>query len=135
MAKRNKIILLIAAFGCFIAIMLYTSTSPQKTVDNIKRGYSGIVVSKQQIAERKSHLTDIYFKDDGVNMSEVFRQGLDSVIEVGDSIIKPKNDNYLYIIKPGGTKETFIYTYISESYRNDFRWPDKWKEKWPEASR
>lgn len=122
-------------FMCFVIFQIYMTTSPIKIVNSIKKGYKGIVISKKQIAQRNSHSIIVFCKENNNTVNEIFRQELDSIVEVGDYIIKPKNDNYLFLIKPNMKKQKFIYTYISKENREDFRWPKEWKSKWIEAKK
>lgn len=134
--KKSKMILLGTIFFIlFVIFQIYMTTSPSLVVVSIKRGYKGIVVSKKQIAQRDSHIISVFSKEENKTYDDLFGQELDSIIAIGDSIVKPINDNYVFVIKPNGQKERHVYTYISRRQREGFRWPKKWKYKWSDASK
>ena len=54
--------------------------------------------------------------------------------DVGDSIIKLKDENTCYVVKKNGEKKKFSYVSISQSQRDDKEFPEKWKDKWMEST-
>jgi hypothetical protein len=54
--------------------------------------------------------------------------------DVGDFLIKPKNENRVYLIKSNKKKLTFFYTKISYETRNNKNFPVEWKNRWLESS-
>ena len=55
-------------------------------------------------------------------------------IEVGDSLIKIKDENLVYVVKPSGERKSFYYKRISMKTRNHWTFPKEWRDKWMESS-
>ena len=62
------------------------------------------------------------------------RQRIMNYINVGDSLIKIKDENICYVKKPNGEKKQFYYTRISMKDRSHWTFPKEWKNKWMESS-
>ena len=130
MKKSKKILIGVVLLISFVIFQIYMTTSPNNIIENIRESYKGVVISRKQIAQRESHLTRIFSKINNKTTEDIFRSELDSIIDVGDSVIKPANENYIYLIKPNGKRKKYIYTFISKDTREDFRWPKEWKGRW-----
>jgi hypothetical protein len=109
-------------------IGLYTGNSPEFTIDKIRSKFNGVV--SNIFFDRTYHysvsLNDGTIKD----IAYVTGDFLCSV-EIGDSIDKIENENYVYVYKFNNRKKIkVLYTIITDREREDFRWPEEWKNKW-----
>ncbi len=53
---------------------------------------------------------------------------------IGDSIIKVKSENLVYIKKPDSSISEFFFTRIPMKNRMNLYFPTEWKNKWMESS-
>lgn len=134
MKKYRMRILGIFILIVFVVFQIYMTTSPNTTIKNIKSSCNGTVIS---YIRREGSNNIIGYKVKGIKSIDDIYPGFEDyfkIIQIGDTIIKPINENYCEIIKLDGTKRRYIFTYISKRERNDFRWPREWKNKWLEAT-
>jgi hypothetical protein len=114
----------------FIIWMLDFGKRPDIYVDEIRKGYEGVIVDKflkrTTILKIKTSSSEII--EVGILCNEV----KDSA-EVGDRIEKPPNENYVLLRKDSSVLK-LPYIYISQKVRSDRRWPKEWKDKWPEST-
>jgi len=106
------------------------TSSPDTLISEIKKPYKGYVSNIYY--QRGYH---ILIKNDIEELDMIgFTRNFMCVIDMGDSIYKKANENYVTIVKPNNVLIKSSYLYISPSYRNDWRWPREWDDKWKEAS-
>jgi len=55
-------------------------------------------------------------------------------VEVGDSLFKPANNNFIFHIKKSGISRKYFYTKLSYETRKNNSFPEEWKDKWLESS-
>ena len=65
---------------------------------------------------------------------QVINKYFTSANEIGDSIYKLENENYVEVYKPGYNKIKSLYIKILKAEREHSDWPLEWKDKWIEAS-
>ena len=106
------------------------ASSPNGLVKEIKRSYKGYVSNIYY--QRGFHIL-IKTETDELDMVG-FTPKFMCAIDMGDSIYKEANENYVTIVKPDNVLIKTSYLYINPSYRNDWRWPDEWDDKWKKAS-
>ncbi|MBV7270739.1 hypothetical protein [Winogradskyella luteola] len=102
-------------------------------IEKINEDYKGVVLDKFAPRDTKPTHLKIKTLDSQFNIcpnKEVVKQAT-----IGDSIIKIKDENYVYLIKNDGTKYRFFYTKISNETRNSKFFPKEWKNMWLESTK
>lgn len=134
----NKLLFKIAfgisiIFICFFTITKFSKSANIKLkIEKIKSEFQGRIV--EIYATKKTlptHLKVLLSSGKIISISP--NQQLVAKADVGDYLIKPKNENRIYLIK-NNKKLTFFYTKISYETRNSNNFPIEWKNKWPESS-
>lgn len=120
-------------FICFFTITKFSKSGNIKLkVEKIKSEFQGRIV--EIYAPKKTLPTHLkVLLSNGKIISISPNQQLVTVADVGDYVMKPKNENIIYLIK-NNKKLTFFYTKISYETRNSNYFPIEWKNKWPESS-
>ena len=125
---------IIIIFALFYTINQFSQLGNVKLkVEKIKSEFKGKIVriyaTKKTIPTHlKVDLTNGKIIDISPN------QYLVNEADVGDSLIKPKNENRIYLIKKNKKKLAFFFTKISYETRNNKNFPIEWKYKWLESS-
>ncbi|WP_299363371.1 hypothetical protein [Winogradskyella sp.] len=101
-------------------------------VNEISEGFKGVIVDKYAPRDTQPTHLKIRISETYINVSP-YREIVERA-SIGDSIIKPKNENYIYLIKPDGRKTRIFYTKISYETRKSKFFPEEWKDKWLESS-
>lgn len=123
-------IILIVLFLIFIIWMLDFGRRPDIYINEIRKGYEGVVVDK--VLKRTTILRIKTSSDEIIEVGILCKEFKDSA-EIGDQIEKIPNENYVLLRKDSGVLK-LPYIYISEKVRSDRRWPKEWKDKWPEST-
>ena len=118
-------------FALLVALIVYIHQSSygEFTINEIRREYKGVIV---QIYSSKSDISPTFIKirDSSSRFQDLsVLEDVINYVELGDSLIKPKNENVLMIKRNGKTK-TFFYSIISEKLRKHRKFPDEWRDKW-----
>ncbi len=101
-------------------------------IDEIKSEFSGIIIEKYSVRNTKPTHLKIKTKSNFIEIcpnSQIVNNA-----NVGDSLIKPKNENFVFLKKLNKKEEKFFYTRISKETRNHNIFPKEWKDKWLESS-
>lgn len=136
MKKIYKYLLFILFSLSFFYVISNIGTG-NSTYNEIRQERIGVIISIDSLRSAKDH----YTLRDINNNTEQFPNGMPivkqfkEVIEVGDSLIKNKNDVYCIVIKKNGTKLKVRYTSIPYQMRLNENFPKKWRCKWLEASK
>ncbi len=103
------------------------------TIKEVSIDFKGIVLDKY--STRNVPPTHLTIKTNNNNILKISPDEL--VVDfasVGDSIIKVKSENLVYIKKSDSTISEFFYTRISMKDRIKSDFPTEWKHKWMESS-
>lgn len=140
--KRNSIAAIIVSFVVVVFIVLFCmffvlpglkgKGGVELKVSKIRQEYAGIIIDKYSVRDTPPTHIRIKTKDSLIEIS-VNRQ-IVKMSNLGDSIIKPKNENYVFIIAQDGRKNKFFYTKLSFETRNSKYFPKEWRKKWMESS-
>jgi|TARA_R110000764_G_scaffold239818_1_gene340134 hypothetical protein len=101
-------------------------------IDEIATGYEGIISDKFSVRNTKPTHLKIQTAKGFIEISP-YQKIVDSA-EIGDSLIKPENQNFVYLKKRNGQVHEIFYTKLSLETRNHKSFPKEWKEKWMESS-
>ncbi|MFD0862586.1 hypothetical protein ACFQ1M_10265 [Sungkyunkwania multivorans] len=127
-----SIIILFFLFIYIIETRLSMPSGVQMKIDEIATGYEGIIFDKFSV--RKTKPTHLKIKTaTGFFEISPYQKIVDSA-EVGDSLIKPANQNFVYLKKRNGQVQEIFYTKLSMKTRNHRSFPKEWKKKWMESS-
>jgi hypothetical protein len=137
MKTGKKIIILILILIPIIVVFVFPIIEARRNVtinvERIKESYKGVIVEKYSVRDTPpTHLKikvagDKYIKV--IPYQKIVEQG-----HIGDSIIKPKNENFVYLIDSNGVANQIFYTKISYETRKSKHFPKDWKNKWMESS-
>lgn len=116
----------------FITIMdrLSFNSQLQRDIKTIKSEFKGIVISKKSY-RKNIPPTHINVKTYSGTI-EISPYNIEQ-IEIGDSIIKPKNEN-IFIVKKVDSNFQRYFVRLSSKERNSSKFPEEWKYKWTESS-
>lgn len=125
---------------CFIIILFfavdYFVTTPNNVdikVEEIKDGFAGIITDKYAV--RDTPPTHLKVEINGsFNKTISPNRELVKYAEVGDSLFKPVNSNYIFHINKSGISKKFFFTKLSYETRKNSNFPEEWKGKWLESS-
>lgn len=120
----------------FIGIRQFISipNDVKNTVAKIQSNYKGLIVRKYKVrnTDNPTHL-EIKIENDK-NLEIIVNQAVIGYAAVGDSIIKPQNENIVYIKKPSGEMRDFFYVRLTNKTRSHPKFPIEWKNKWLRSS-
>lgn len=138
--KMNEFKPYVIFFGIvfFIFIVVYGVKEfnySKNLIKNIKDEYKAIIIEIYNPREWMKEPTFVRMRKIN-NTVESLAPGTDimNYINVGDSLIKIKDENICYVKKPNGEKKQFYYTRISMKDRSHWTFPKEWKNKWMESS-
>lgn len=137
MKNEYKIILFLLSlyFVFFLFSKIGENSNVKILVQKIENEYSGVIINKYNPREWMDELTAIEVRNSNGEIEDFpMRSEIMDYIEVGDKIIKLKDENICYIIKPTGEQKKFFYVRISMNARNHRTFPKEWKNKWLESS-
>lgn len=101
-------------------------------IDEIATGYDGIISDKFSVRNTKPTHLKIKTATGFIEISPY--QKIVELAEIGDSLIKPANENFAYLKKQNGQMIEIFYTKLSQRTRNHRSFPKEWREKWMESS-
>jgi hypothetical protein len=102
-------------------------------IKEIKEGFSGVIQDKYAV--RDTPPTHLKVEIGGNNYKSISpNQKFVRSAEIGDSIYKPDNSNYIFLIKKSGQSKRYFYTKLSYKTRNSKRFPEEWRDQWLESS-
>jgi hypothetical protein len=103
----------------------FFGNNPNPYIVNIESDFSGKLAKTYFL--KTNHFV---FNSRGKEIDVVFlSKKLEEIIEVGDSIIKYRNDNFCKVIKANGQVVECTFIYVPKGVRSNFRWPKKWRNK------
>ncbi|CAM4210330.1 hypothetical protein ZORO111903_07530 [Zobellia roscoffensis] len=126
---------IIFLFGIFIYIIKTYVSIPsgvQLKIDEIATGYEGTISEKFSVRNTKPTHLKIKTVTGFIEISP-YQKIVDSA-QIGDSLIKPEYQNFVYLKKGNGQVHKIFYTKLSLETRNHKSFPKEWKEKWMESS-
>lgn len=113
----------------FSFIFIQCSNDVKFVVQDIESTFSGTIVEKYSVREGVgATFLKIKTSNNFIEINPSFL--IVDYCQIGDSIIKLKNENICYIIKKNGVKKKFYYVSISLKQRENSNFPIKWKNKW-----
>lgn len=127
--------LIISLFFLFVFLIKAYVSVPggvQIKINEIEKGYKGIITDKFAVRNTKPTHLKIKTETDYIEISP--NQKIVELAEIGDSLIKPKNENIVFLKKSDGEVYESFYTKLSKKTRNNDRFPKEWKGKWMESS-
>lgn len=135
MNKIKKIILSVLGFIFFIFIFEYVIKpigSVKIVIKDIESEFEGVVIKKYSLRKTEpTHLKIRTVKGDMIDISPDNK--IVVAAKIGDSINKPKNENFIFLSRQG-YKKKFFYTRISHKDRKHRKFPEEWKNKWLNSS-
>lgn len=134
---KSKIIYPILLLGLFWTLFFYLpkigrENGVKLTIKKINEEYKGVVIDKYAVRDTPPTHLKIRVSDYDIDICP--NKEITKEVIIGDSIIKPKNENIIYLIKPDGTRKQFYYIKLSFKTRNSDFFPKEWKNKWLESS-
>lgn len=136
---NNKIVKFILSiilgivFFTFIHKCMEEPNDIKITISQIKEEYKGVIIDKYSTRNTPpTHLRVLVNNIEKIQISP-YEAVVDNA-EIGDSIIKVKNENIVYLKRDNEPVKTFFYTKISYKDRRSKRFPKEWKDKWLESS-
>jgi hypothetical protein len=99
-------------------------------IAEIKIGYKGIIVDKYQA---RTTILKIQTTENSLVEASILCDGLICNSEIGDSIVKIPNENYV-LLKKKSSVTKYPYLYIHKSIRLSTSWPKEWRTKWLEST-
>ncbi|WP_340067101.1 hypothetical protein [Ascidiimonas aurantiaca] len=141
MRKINKIVLSVFFIaivffvgGFFIFPLLKEKGNIRLKVAEIREEYRGVIIEKFSVRNTPpTHLRIKVMGGEEIKISP--NQEIVNRANKGDSIIKPKNENFVFLITPEGVRDKIFYTKLSYETRNSKYFPTEWKTKWMESSK
>src|SRR5690606_10899620 len=126
--KINKVViisfLIVASIviGLFVALpILKEKGNVRIKVEEIREGYKGVVVKIFSVRDTPPTHLIIEATNGIVEVSP--NQEIVKKVKLGDSIIKPKNENFVYIVTPNGGRTKLFSTRLSYETRNSEYFP------------
>ncbi len=128
---RNFKFVIVGIVICVIIFSIFKSVSNpgSLTIKKIQNEYIGEIVD---IYSSRKNVSPTFIKVKINNSKYVDLSVSKKVIdysEIGDSVVKLKNDNVITILKENKTK-SFPFMKISENLRNHYTFPSEWKDRW-----
>lgn len=127
--KKNIIAFLITISFFVFVYFLQSSTGVKFVIRDIHIGFTGTITDKYTV-RKGVEPTHLKIKTEKGEIEINPSYYIVDYASIGDSIIKPKDDNVCYIIKPNGVRKQFFYTGITKKQREDSKFPEEWKNKW-----
>ena len=127
-----SLIIIFLFFLFFFLPKIKQKAGVELKVAKIKEEFNGVILDKYSVRNTAPTHLRISTNLDTISISpnlEITRN-----CNIGDSIFKPKNENYLILKDLQGNKKTFFYTKLSYETRNSKFFPKEWRKKWPESS-
>tara|TARA_R110002049_G_scaffold2052_5_gene14797 strand:- start:78 stop:497 length:420 start_codon:yes stop_codon:yes gene_type:complete len=116
----------------FIKANVSVPSGIQIKINEISSEYKGVVSDKFAVRNTNPTHLKIITKTDIIEITPY--QKIVDLAEIGDSLIKPANQNIAYLKKQNGQMHEIFYTKLSLKTRNHKSFPKEWKEKWMESS-
>ena len=116
----------------FVKINISIPSGIQIKIDEITLGFKGVISDKFSVRNTKPTHLKVKTENGFVEISPY--QKIVDLAEIGDSLIKPKNQNFVYLKKRNGQVHEIFYTRLSLKTRNHKSFPQEWKDKWMESS-
>lgn len=123
-------IFLIAIF--FVFPILKEKGNLRLITKEIREGYKGVIIEKFSVRDTPPTHLKIETEKGIIKVSP--NQTIVEKSKIGDSIIKPKNENFAYLVTTKGVKNKYFYTKLSYETRNSKYFPKEWKNRWMESS-
>lgn len=122
-----KIVLAIALLLFFYILM--PSNQVKFVVRDIQMDFKGVIVDKYTVREGVyPTFLEVRANEKNIDINPSFQ--ILHFADIGDSIIKIKDENICYVVKTNGMRKKFFYVSISRSQRDDKKFPKEWKDKW-----
>jgi hypothetical protein len=128
---RNFRFVIFGIVICTIIFLIFKSVNNYGSlqIENIKNEYIGEIVD---IFSTRKNLSPTFIKIKINNSTYIDLSVSENVIdysEIGDSVVKLKNDNVITIFNEKKAK-SFPFMKISENLRNHDNFPSEWKGRW-----
>lgn len=135
MKKALLSILVIVLFFLLVDFIKANVSVPrgiQIKIDEISSEYQGVITDKFAVRNTNPTHLKIITETDVIEISPY--QKIVELAEIGDSLIKPANENFAYLKKQNGQLHKIFYTKQSQKTRNHKSFPKQWTENWMESS-
>lgn len=116
----------------FLVQLLESKSEVERKVEKIEQGFKGVVEKKYSVRDNYDSHLDIRMGDSLITISPY--NAIVENAQIGDSIIKIKNENFITLLKKNGDEKQFFYTKLSYKTRRSRYFPKEWKDKWMESS-
>lgn len=132
---KKKVFIIILVIISFLVFIYFIQSSNQVkfVVRDIHMDFKGVVIKKYSV-RKGVEPTYLKVKTESNEIDIIPSYEIVDFANVGDSIVKLKDENICYVIKRIGGKRKFFYTDISMEQRNNNKFPKEWKNKWMESS-
>lgn len=134
--KRNSykaFILIVVLLVCFSGFMEYFYAI-KWIVKLIESEFEGKVVEIDHTPRNFVFKVKSIEGDTITESSSILNDDFYSLIESGIYLIKPENENYVFLIDETNDTTKLYYVRISWNARDNFFFPKEWKSKWLESS-
>ena len=132
--KSKVLMKIVIALSLLLFFYILSSSNQVKfVVRDIQMEFKGVIVDKYTVREGVyPTFLKVSANEKNLDINPSFQ--ILHFADVGDSIIKIKDENICYVIKKNGMSKKFFYVSISRSQRDDKNFPEQWKDKWMEST-
>jgi len=129
-------LILLIGLGSVILEKKSQKREVERTLSIIKSNYIGVVVDKYSPYGADLEPTFMKIRTlEGLLIKMAPQDKVIDKVKIGDTIIKPMNENIVYIVDKNNDRTEHFYVRISKKKRLHKNFPIEWKKKWMESSR
>lgn len=127
-------LVIILCFFLFVKKCVSEPNDVKITIDKIKDDFKGVVIKKY--STRDVPPTHLQILVDGKEKIDISPNGeIVDAANIGDSLIKIKNENWAFLKSEDDDVQKYFYTRISYKNRRSKLFPKEWRNKWLESSK
>lgn len=138
---KNRILLFI--IGIILSVIAFVFFIDKKSIvrvddiiKDIELEFRGKIINKKSYRNGSStHLEIKSDQHDSIFVIPPYNTRLINNSEIGDKIIKLKNENIIELYRKDSLIEQFYYIRISYKHRYSKKFPIEWRDKWIQSSR
>lgn len=123
-------------FFSFVFLLNKYVTEPrdlEATISDINAGFKGVIVRKYSLRNTLPTCMTVQMEN-GKSIEICPDDELVTSSKIRDTIIKPKGENYVYIVNNEGKCVKYFYVRISNEDRKNKNFPQSWRNKWMDSS-
>lgn len=130
---KKLIILLVVVFVVWSTFMEYHDAT-KWLVKLIQSEFEGDIVETYHTPRSFVFKIKDVGGDTITESSSILNPDFYSLIDSSSYIIKPKNENYVFLVNDSNDTTRLYYANISWDARDNYFFPQEWKSKWLESS-